>query len=343
MLSLLAGYLPPSKSLFVQAFGLVFLILLILNILFLSFWTITKSKFLLFSLLIIVAGFGNIFNNFQVTFLNSTIKKDDQIKVLSYNVQNFAEKNNTKTNKKIKTDIIGFLINEDADIVCLQEYHSIGSQLYEPTKEIKDTLNAVSYYYESYFNPKHNQLTGLIIFSKYKAVNKGRLKFKGSRTFGIFTDVVVGTDTIRVFNIHFASIKLVPADIDFVITQGTESGNEFKTHSFEIYNKLGFAFKLRERQLNYLSKIIISTKYKIILCGDFNDTPSSWVYAQLSGPLNDAFVKKGTGIGSTYAGQLPLLRIDYIFTDEGLRTVGFTRHDFERSDHNPVSAILSKK
>ena len=339
--STLAGHSAPSHNTWIQAFGLIYPIIIIVNLVFLFYWIIAKSRLAAFSLVILLVGFNNIFNNFQFSSTSSADALKDQIKVLSYNVQQFGEQTKDESTLVTKSEIINFLLDQNADIVCLQEYHSSNNELYKPIKEIRDTLNAETYYYESYFNPKYNQLSGLVTFSKYKAVNKGKLKFTGSRTFGIYTDVLVNNDTIRVFNIHLASIKLVPADLDFVVNPEADNSDELKSHSSDIYNKLIQAYLLREKQLNYLVNKIKSTKHEIILCGDFNDTPSSWVYNQLEQYLTDAFVKKGIGIGRTYAGPLPFLRIDYILTGNTFNINGFTRHNLKKSDHFPISAILT--
>ena len=50
----------------------------------------------------------------------------------------------------------------------------------------------------------------------------------------------------------------------------------------------------------------------MILCGDFNDTPLSYTYRQLSRKLTDSFIEKGRGIGNTYIGEFPSFRICYI-------------------------------
>ncbi len=262
--------------------------------------------------------------------------------MVSYNVQNFKYENNTQSYSKTKNEIVDFLVKNKPDIVCLQEYHSMANLFYKPLKNIRDSLNANTYFYESYFNRKNNQLSGLVIFTKYKVVNKGKLKFDGSRTFSVFTDVIINMDTVRVFNIHLASIRLEPEDIDFVVNPEAEDSKTIKNRSAEIYYKLAQAYQLREKQLKHLMKKIESTPFDIILCGDFNDTPSSWVYNQLTSNLDDAFVEKGLGISRTYAGPLPLLRIDYILTGKGFITRGFSRYDIKKSDHFPISAIIEQ-
>jgi endonuclease/exonuclease/phosphatase family metal-dependent hydrolase len=236
-----------------------------------------------------------------------------------------------------REEILRFIGETDSDIVCIQEYHGKGKTLYEPLQQNKEMLGAESYYYESYFNPRYQQLTGLAIFTKLKAVNKGKLIFEGSRTFGIFTDLLTGNDTIRVFNIHLASIQLKPSDIDFVVNPG-QNQDEMGIHALRIYDKLNEAFKLRERQMEQIVKELENCKYPVILAGDFNDTPTSYTYRNTKALLEDTFREKGTGFSITYAGRIPFLRIDYIMKSKEFKTKKYRRHMVEYSDHYPVAA-----
>ena len=85
---------------------------------------------------------------------------------------------------------------------------------------------------------------------------------------------------------------------------------------------------------------IEESPHPIILAGDFNDTPSSFVYNKISSFLEDTFVEKGNGFGRTYAGELPLLRIDFILKSQEFKTLNYQRHKVFFSDHFPVSATL---
>ena len=59
-------------------------------------------------------------------------------------------------------------------------------------------------------------------------------------------------------------------------------------------------------------------------------------YAQKKAGFVDGFVKAGRGIGYTYAGKLPLLRIDYVWGNEQIEPMAFKRIKFKGSDHYPV-------
>ena len=73
-------------------------------------------------------------------------------------------------------------------------------------------------------------------------------------------------------------------------------------------------------------------------------SPFSYTYKQLSTKLSDAFVGKGQGFGTTYNGDVPAYRIDYIFYDKEYFTVrSFEKEKLDYSDHYPVSTVLSLK
>lgn len=342
LLAFLAAYVPPSSGVIFSAFALFYPVFLIVNILFVVFWLVFKSKLFLASLAFILIGYGNLIHNVQFSFSNNSDSNPDSIHILSYNVERFGLYVSEEKYRKTRSDVLQYLKNEWASIVCLQEYHGKGTTLYEPLQEMKTELEANSYYYESYFNPRYQQLTGLVTFTKYEAINKGKLKFDGSRTFGIYTDLIINSDTVRVFNIHLASIQLMHEDIDFVVNPGQDK-EEFRLHVLKIYSKLTEAFLLRQQQLAFLNKEIESSPYSIILAGDFNDTPSSYVYNNISKLLEDTFIEKGNGIGRTYAGVLPLLRIDFILKSSDYNTLSYKRDKLQLSDHFPISARLLKE
>ena len=56
--------------------------------------------------------------------------------------------------------------------------------------------------------------------------------------------------------------------------------------------------------------------------------------------MKNAFDEKGTGIGRTFYGISPTLRIDNIFTDERFRIDQYVRIKKKLSDHFPIIADL---
>ncbi|NOY51066.1 MAG: endonuclease/exonuclease/phosphatase family protein [Chlorobi bacterium] len=336
--SLPASFTHASDYPFIAVLGLYYPVILIVNLIFMLFWLFVKKRYVIISAVVIFFGISNLAHTFNFSINNNTETDSMQIKVLSYNVRQF-QADDKFTKLIVKNDILSFIVKQKADIVCLQEFQSHNKNIYEPLKKIRDTLNSGTYYYESYYSPRYNYLTGLVIFSKNKAVNKGKLKFEGSRTFAIYTDLLINDDTLRVFNIHLASISLTPSDIDFVVKPEVEDNKAFRNKATEVYSKLTNAFILRQKQAELLAEEIKGSPFKILLAGDFNDTPSSFVYKNIEDLLVDAFSEKGLGMGISYAGKIPFLRIDYIFASHELEILDFKKHKILRSDHYPISAI----
>ncbi len=64
--------------------------------------------------------------------------------------------------------------------------------------------------------------------------------------------------------------------------------------------------------------------------------PNSYAYETIGNGLQNAFVKKGSGIGRTFSGISPTLRIDNIFLDNRFSVQQFTRIHKKLSDHFPI-------
>ena len=101
------------------------------------------------------------------------------------------------------------------------------------------------------------------------------------------------------------------------------------------------AFLKREMQTDVLLDHMNNSPFPVQICGDFNDTPSSYAYNSLSKNRTDAFVESGSGFGTTYAGEFfPAFRIDFMLYDPPYHSTGFERHRIRYSDHYPISAYL---
>ena len=59
--------------------------------------------------------------------------------------------------------------------------------------------------------------------------------------------------------------------------------------------------------------------------------------------MQDAFLKKGTGIGRTFSGLSPTLRIDFIFADNAIKIKQFRRVTKKYSDHYMLVADVELK
>ena len=105
----------------------------------------------------------------------------------------------------------------------------------------------------------------------------------------------------------------------------------------KIIQRLKDGFIERAKQSRILAEHISQSPYPTMVCGDFNDTPVSYCYQTVSKNLTDAFVSCRRGIGQTYVGKIPLLRIDYIFHSKDIESLSFKIHPENYSDHHPIS------
>jgi endonuclease/exonuclease/phosphatase (EEP) superfamily protein YafD len=109
-----------------------------------------------------------------------------------------------------------------------------------------------------------------------------------------------------------------------------------------VLHKLGSSFQRRSDELKSVLDEMPPVNGPIIICGDFNETPLSYNYRQMQkAGFTDTFTKVGRGIKPTYAGKLPLLRIDYVWANNGIIPLDFNRLRYKGSDHYPVMLDFS--
>ncbi len=343
-LAYLSSYIPPASFSMLPFAGLAYPYILVLNLIFILFWLISKKRFALISIVAILLGWSQMGRLVRINSSSVENPGIQRTKVLSYNIQNFLNVNaaNTKyvndfSNEK---NIIEFIKTQNADIVCLQEMLYDRDNINTFINDLGNAFNCPNYYYENYYTSK-KKVDGVATFTRYKIINEGNLKFE-DKSMGIFNDLIIKNDTVRVYNLHLASIHLIKEDYEFISDISNNEENEnFKVKTRNILSKLKRAYLKRGRQANEVAENISACPYPVIICGDLNDTPVSYVYEKVSGNLKDAFVQSGSGFGATYAGDnFPSLRIDYIFYDEKYNSSDFKRHKIFLSDHFPISTIL---
>ena len=100
--------------------------------------------------------------------------------------------------------------------------------------------------------------------------------------------------------------------------------------------------ELRAAQVDSIAAQIGATRTGRIVCGDFNDTPVSYVYRRMAAGLEDAFSRCGSGYSHTYRGFFNTLRIDYVLYSDEFRAVAYGVLPVEYSDHHPVVVRLKR-
>jgi endonuclease/exonuclease/phosphatase family metal-dependent hydrolase len=338
-------YFDPKQWWFLGLFTFMLAYLFIALFLFLLFWLLKKSPWCLISLITIIAGWNAIRNVFpmKVSSTFSLEKPAGSLRVMSWNVEQFNILHH-KDHPEIKQEMFDLINKYDPDIACFQEVVAGDKKKginYFP--DIQKALRFVDYFY-SYsikddFDAEHH--FGRIIFSKLPVINKQTVvnyPNDYNATFQ-YIDVLKGSDTIRVFNIHLQSLKFSRANRNY-LDNASLNGDSNITESKSIISKIKKGFIKRSIQANFIKDEINHSPYPVILCGDFNDVPNSYAYETIGDGLQNAFVEKGSGIARTFSAISPTLRIDNIFADKTFAILQFTRVKKLLSDHFPIIADL---
>lgn len=349
LLSYLAPYISPELFWPMAFVGLIYPLLLFINIFFVVVWLVFRRKYFLISLIGILVGISHVANFFQWNRIDKPLPQDGtNLKVLSYNVRVLGLYNygaNWKLNFAWRNNIFNYLTQADYDIICLQEFVHDRSKQFKTLDTIPKFLRAKHSHFDYTRHSKNINFFGLATFSAYPIVKKGKIIFQTEGgNMCIYTDLKIGNDTIRVYNLHFESIGLSKEDHMFVenminIVQPGEN-EPYLDQGRRIIGRLRRAFVSRAAQAEAVAAHIRQSPHPVILAGDFNDTPTSYVYRIITRYLNDAF-KVGRGFGSTYIGAVPSFRIDYIMHSDDFSAFNFKTGIQKYSDHFPVSVMLN--
>jgi endonuclease/exonuclease/phosphatase family metal-dependent hydrolase len=327
----LSAYISPEDLWLPACFGLCFQYIFIMNILFLIYWRYRRERRqLLLHLVAFVPGL--FFAGDFIQILNFTPppgKDGTRIKILTYNVQGFKipyQKNTTEH------DIVDFINREQPDIVCLQEFYT-NSRVTEAL--MFNLLERYPYHSVFYSVERSNSAYGIATFSRYPIKIMLEIPFEQSANAAMYTDIDVDGQILRVYNVHFQSLRL---NIDKLF-----SGRQSRIEEIEmVSSKLKTAFVKRAGQVDMVRKHIDASPHPVIICGDFNDTPVSYTYNRLKGNRLDTFCEAGFGVPSTYRlTLLPSFRIDYIIHDRRMKSLEYEVHSkVDFSDHYPVSSTV---
>lgn len=339
VLSYAAYYINPADFWPIAFAGLFYPYFLMINILFVLLWILLRKKFLIISLAAILAGW-NYTGRLLRFHSNENSDPAGAIKVMTYNVQNFYSTFD-ENHQDAKDSLFRFILGEKPDIICLQEFPLKPARVKDQLENIAHNTGCEYYYFSKYFT-NTRMVSGLTILSRYPLITSKSVAYD-NKTIAIYSDIKIGKDTVRVFNVHLASVYLRHADYAFISDlQKTKTDSLTSRNLRGIASKLKNAYVTRGMQTQVINIHIASADLPLIVCGDFNDTPNSYTYHAVASNLFDAFIESGRGFGNSYAGELlPSFRIDYILYSPGaFSSANFRTHRIKLSDHYPVSAQL---
>lgn len=318
---------------------------LLILIAFFIFWLFIKPKRALISVVAILLAFKPL-SNIIPFHLSGSFTKEKPAKALRIMTWNVAQFNvmEEKKHPEVKSQMFNIINEYQPDIACFQEMVAEDSTVKDHghMDEFLQDLDFKNYFYsynskEDFWGYAH---FGIIIFSKYPIINKQTISFYPNDYNSIFqyVDIVKGEDTIRVFNVHLQSLRFSKSNLKYIETPTVEDEELAIKESKNIISKFKKGFLKRQVQADRIRAEIDKSPYPAIVTGDFNDVPNSYAYHTIGGNMNNAFVEKGRGLGRTFSGISPVLRIDNIFVDETMNVLQYNLVKKKLSDHFPIMA-----
>ncbi len=335
LISYFAAWVNPEVNWQIAFFGLAYPFFVIINFLFAIYWIIRKRWFAIIPIIAIAIGWNTLADYIQFNSAEKTTT-DNKIKILSYNAHLFKPIKTNKYDKQSKHEMMEMILNEEADVMCIQEFYYRKKGIYD----IKDSLiekGSYKYFEQEVFEKNETETMSMAVLSKYKILNTELVSFYDHphANMCMIVDILKNGDTIRLFNVHLQSISFQPEDYQYLDKVKSEVDADLVS-SKRIGFRLKNAFIRRAKQAERIKELIDESPYPVIVAGDFNDTPASYAYHVISNNLKNTFREKGFGVGMTYNGAFPNFQIDYILCSEKLQVLNFKIIKKKYSDHYPI-------
>jgi endonuclease/exonuclease/phosphatase family metal-dependent hydrolase len=309
-------FLPLPVFPILDAISIVVPWLIVANVLYLLLCLLLRTKRFvlpLLALLVSLLSFGS-FYGFIVG--DEETPPQEAFTLMTYNIRGFNARGYYEP-KNAGEQIVAFVEQQQPDVICFQEFN-------------RTFLPSFKKYKNRTVIPVASGLSPLAIFSRFPILNSDVISFPESANSTLFADILIGKDTLRVYNVHLQSYQIPSRKFLY-----TNNGREF----FKRLNRV--ALKHRQ-QAKLVRDHVENSPYPVILCGDFNATPFSRPYRLLSKGMQDSFKEQGRKWGATYyLNQILPYRIDFVLTSPGIEVFKHQNFDIWASDHLPVQVTLN--
>lgn len=331
-MSWLSCLVSPAKAPILQFFGMAFWPIFAFNVVVLVLLAVARSKKFFLALLAILVSLPGLLKSYSF----GKASDEDGIKVMSYNVHIFQDRSGNRNAEEFADDIVKMVRRESPDVLCLQEFSSYISQKSRVYCMMK--FAAEVGFEHIYYNDENDNLGRNVIFSNYPLKPlSSNLSSRSNDVNGIMVEVDAGEKgRFAVADVHLLSFKVTDKELDELLVDNSDS-EVTKKRGKSLFNKMAYAFEHRASDAIDMLATMPKEDIPVIVCGDFNDTPVSYVCQKMThAGFSDAFIKSGHGIGATYLGKLPWFRIDYFWINKHVTSLSYSKIDFNGSDHYPI-------
>lgn len=338
--SLLTIHISPDRFLFFAYLGLCFAFIYFAILLFIFIWAIKKKwKFVLFNLFFVAICYVPIKSYSPLNFFSSKAP-ENSVRLMTYNVRGFAW--NVNRGWDDQHPMIQYIKSVNPDVICMQEYLNVTWGAKTNTTQLLRALKDYPYYVMTPLRPTTRFEYGILCLSKYPIKKSSVIPIVTSDNGAVLYELDINGKTVSLINVHLESNRLTSNDRQLYKKFIKQRDSQlFEELAGSIEKKLGGAYKARALQADLISHVVNEQNTDAtILCGDFNDTPVSYVYNTLTKDLKDSYVDTGFGPAITYHENYFWFRIDFILHSKNIKAYNTTIDKVKYSDHYPVWANL---
>lgn len=320
-LSYLSPHVDPAENYWFSLFGLVYPVLLIANIFFIILWLIVDYRMTIISILTILIGINHVPGFYTINAVEAPTPGD--LNVLSYNISNGAYydryNNVVRTNLDSMIQAIGRV--DDLDIITIQE----------------GSANVAAKFKK--FMPDYNVIRikdrRTHIITKLPVIDSGLIDFGQKTNSCVWADVMYNNQKVRVYSIHLSSNNVTTRTNTLLQTGDVRERTTWSSMK-DLLRKYKNSAIQRSQQADLIIRDMERFDGPVLVCGDYNDTPMSYVIHKMKKGLKDSYVTAGSGYSWTFSGTIPLLRIDYILYSDDFNANKFSVLNQSFSDHYPI-------
>lgn len=327
------GYIHPEGKEWISFPGLILLPVLGVNLLLFIGWWWAGSAWKWVPLAAIVLNAGFLLSMFHIRITPPpSIPKEQQIKLITYNVNNFY------TDGVFTLPAIAAWTQiENPDMVCFQECPA------ESTLAMDSITAAFPFLPYVCSTRTATQSAGLAIFSRYPIEWCEPVLYPESLNQSLVAVLHIQGESVRVFNNHLQTTSVNSVKPRLYQARAEGNAQEGTQAAFQMAFEMKRNFVLRADQADYVRQLIDHQSMPVIVCGDFNDTPASYAYHKVKGDLKDGFREAGSGFGYTFRQLKKLFRIDYVFYSPPFKAIRYDSPNLPFSDHKPVVCVLTRR
>ena len=327
LVGLFGGDVPPAGNTARAMLVYALPILIVCNVFFLIYWLVLRRfHWMTMPLITLLCCIPYVGTLYQFGSVDEKADAKPGFKISSYNVAMFGR----ETSGFMAQDILSEMKKQKVDIICFQEYNDFAG----------DKKNSDSY--KEYFPHMAVGKGDMVIYSRYPIKKSETINFEMTNNSAMWAEIDINGSTYRIYNVHLETTGINSMLHRAAKAQASGMDVQSNTLLNAIYGSYTVGMIARSGQANTVAMDMREAEAPIIVCGDFNDVPYSYVYNTVLGDKIDGFKECGSGFMYTFRGNKKV-RIDYIFHDKALEGLTYYKKELSYSDHYPVFMRIATK